>query len=124
MPIALLRRLWGEGGSHLFISSPFPGLFSPSLTGQASWALLAEVGVSPAGSVPRAIGHYDSLSFLPLKPLYYPASVVSFQGPENIAPHILYTCCCLRLHPSTFTHSLIHFILAFVVDKEARSFCH
>lgn len=107
-----------------FFSLSWAILSSPSLRGQASWALLAAVGESPAGSVPRAIGYYDSLLFLPLKPLDYPASVVSFQGSENIAPHIPYTCCCLRLYPSTFAHSFIHFILAFVVDKEAKGFCH
>ena len=37
---------------------------------------IGRVGESPAGLVPRATGQYNSLAFLPLKLLSYPASVV------------------------------------------------
>lgn len=100
--------------------SSFPGLSLSSISQmQVGWALLAEAGDSSVGLVPRAKGHCDPLSFLPLKPLGYPASVFWFQEPENITPLTLYTGYCLRSPPLTLTH----FILSFVADLKAKHCC-
>lgn len=72
---ALLRWLWGRVGP---ISSSLSLPWSISSISQRAGRLgpIGRVGESPAGLVPRATGQYNSLEFLPLKLLSYPASVV------------------------------------------------